>query len=988
MEKLRFFGSDLESTGLLHHLKAQGDKARLHNFALMSTTSKKHMILHPMEGDAKEKLQAILNRGDTVLVMHNGICYDMEALKFFGFDVSKVKIIDTLYLAWYLDFFKENPRYGLEQYGVELGFPKPPIDNWEDLTQEEYDFRVFGDINIQTKLWKKLCKQFAELYGLPDDDMLETNVYNHHCTKYLMWKGEELRQQQENKWKFDEVSAQPLLEKIEGLVEEKMEMLATVMPRVPVYKITKRPKKPFKANGEMSAIGLKWDELCKENNVLFNQVEEIKHEVSRKEPNPASPNQVKDWLFSLGWVPETFEFKKDENGERKIPQVYLKGSGGQVCPSVERLAEEVPEVEHLVGLGVLKHRRAMIAGWLENHKDGYLEARAQGFTNTLRLKHAELVNLPSSRVMLGTEIRSLLGVRDPNHILMGSDLSSLENRLKFHFQMPLDPEYVKAQMSDDFDPHLAIAVMAGLITEDESNFYKVVNGGFDADRYMTDTLAEMLSWSESKKESEVKRIAVIRGIGKGGNYSCLPMDTTVLTPKGFVEFSDLKVGDVVISYKDGVLVEDEILHTHFYRDADIHHFGDSKKVLRATSNHRWLTAQRGEVLTYKDFTEFNSETRILTTAPYVGGISDVSDDEARLVGWLLSDGSFSDGKVSISQSINKFTSEITGLLDRMGLRYRSYQSPRDNGNHVMIYSLSRPEVSSLFDRLGCSLLKQGFNWSEWVMNLSRSAIEAFVHTFWLGDGDVKNTKSFEISQNSGDVADSVLLAMYLLGEGRVKQEGLGVCKTLRKHKTRYISTQRKSTKDIQKGDVFCLTTHNSNFVIKQDGEIMITGNCQYGAGAKTVARTTKSSLEVGKMIVDGYRDLNWSIDVIANNTSIKKTSFGDFQLNPLNRMYYPLKTAKDRFSTLIQGSGSYVLDLWLMFIHKRLNLAMKAGLFKIRPLLIGQFHDECIFECHKDDQELMRSVVDDSIQDVNKAMKLHVDLGCDIQFGENYSEIH
>lgn len=387
--KLKFFASDLESTGLLHHLRAQGDEARLHNFALMSTATDRHMILHPMVEEHRDKLQAILSREDTVLVMHNGICYDLEALKFFGFDVSKVKILDTLYLAWYIDFFKDNPRYGLEQYGVELGFPKPPIDDWENLTQEDYDNRVFGDINIQKKLWLKLCKQFAELYGIPQDEMMETNVFNHHCMKYLMYKGEELRQQQENQWAFDVEGAEPLLRRIEKEIKEKMYNLSQVMPKVPVYKTTTRPKKPFKANGEMSALGEKWQVLCDEHGVDF-KTDEIRHITGYNDPNPASPQQVKDWLFDLGWIPETFEFKKDASGERKIPQVYVKNSGGNVCKSVEKLAEEVPEVEHLVGFGVLKHRKGMVNNWLENHKDGYLTARAQGFTNTLRLKHAEL----------------------------------------------------------------------------------------------------------------------------------------------------------------------------------------------------------------------------------------------------------------------------------------------------------------------------------------------------------------------------------------------------------------------------------------------------------------------------------------------------------------------------------------------------------------------------------------------------------------------
>lgn len=683
--KLKFFAGDLESSGLLHHLREQGSEAKLHNFALMSTSTQtdKHMILHPMEEVDRAKLQAILDRDDVVLVIHNGICYDLEALKFFGFDVSKVKIVDTLHLAWYLDFHAGRSRFGLESYGEDFGVPKPPIDDWENLTQEEYDHRVLGDITIQKKLWLKLCRQFAELYNIPEDDMMETNVYNHHCMKYLMWKGEELRQQQENQWKFDVEAAKPLLEQIEKEVEGKFHALLEVMPQVPVYKVAKRPKKPFKANGELSALGEKWDEICKKHGHLFNAVDEIKYVASYKEPNPASPQQIKDWLFSLGWVPETFEFKKDDNGERRIPQVYVKNSGGMVCPSVERLAEEVPEVQHLVGLGVFKHRKAMVQGWLNNHDNGFLTARAQGFTNTLRLKHAELVNLPSGRVLLGAEIRSLLTVRHPDNILLGSDLSSLENRLKFHFQMPLDPDFVNAQMSDDFDPHLAIAVMAGLLTQDEENFYKVVKEGFDPERYMTDTLAEMLAWDDEAKEVEIKRIAKVRAAGKQANYAC-----------------------------------------------------------------------------------------------------------------------------------------------------------------------------------------------------------------------------------------------------------------------------------------------------------------QYGAGAKTVARSAKVSLEVGKQLVEGYRELNWSVDVIASNTSIKKTSFGDFQLNPLNRMYYPLKTAKDRFSTLIQGSGSYVLDLWLMFCNKRINQAMKAGLLKFRPMLLATWHDEQVLEIYKENSELAREIVADAIEDVNKAMKLSVDLGCDIQFGNRYSDIH
>ena len=77
-----------------------------------------------------------------------------------------------------------------------------------------------------------------------------------------------------------------------------------------------------------------------------------------------------------------------------------------------------------------------------------------------------------------------------------------------------------------------------------------------------------------------------------------------------------------------------------------------------------------------------------------------------------------------------------------------------------------------------------------------------------------------------------------------------------------------------------------------------------------------------------------------------------------------------------------------MFCNKRINQAMKAGLLKFRPMLLATFHDEQVTELYKENSDLVREIVADAIEDVNKAMKLSVDLGCDIQFGQCYADIH
>lgn len=396
-----------------------------------------------------------------VLVMHNGMMYDQEAMSFFKYNLSNTKIIDTLFLSWYLS--PKRNSHGLDAYGEEFGIPKPKIDDWENLTQKDYNHRVMEDCKIQRMLWKKQYSKLKEIYG--SDEEIDRFLY------YLMWKGSELVEQQRNQWKLDVERCKELEKELAVAVESKLIDLAAVMPKVPVYAVRKRPATPFKKSGELSSTGEKWKGLTQANGLPFEHTEPIKELVGEEDPNPQSPTQIKNWLYSLGWEPDVFKSVRDKatNEYREIPQINKEG--GEVCNSIKALFDVCPGLEHLNGLGILKHRWGMVKGFLRDQEEGFLTACAAGFTNTLRLQHSICVNLPSLRVKYGKEIRGLLQARG-GMCLLGSDLCSLEDRLKHHFQWKLDPEYVKTQMSDDFDPHLLTAVSASLMAEDESLFYK------------------------------------------------------------------------------------------------------------------------------------------------------------------------------------------------------------------------------------------------------------------------------------------------------------------------------------------------------------------------------------------------------------------------------------------------------------------------------------------------------------------------------------
>jgi hypothetical protein len=265
---------------------------------------------------------------------------------------------------------------------------------------------------------------FEELYG----ELTDYEFCTHKVVKYLNFKMEQLEEQQNTKFKVDVPHAKKVIGELEQEIERKTQLLKTAMPKVPEYTKHTRPAKPFKKDGTLSSTGEKWKLLCEEACVDFDFVGEIKKVKCFNEPNPASSAQVKDWLFSLGWIPETFKYVKDDSGnERSIPQVYVQGSGGQVCPSIEKLAEEHEELQHLVGLGVLSHRKSCVKGFLDSLVGGeYVEASANGFTNTLRLKHRKpCVNLPSSRVVYMKSILFLCTLILDNEIKIRNNVKSL-----------------------------------------------------------------------------------------------------------------------------------------------------------------------------------------------------------------------------------------------------------------------------------------------------------------------------------------------------------------------------------------------------------------------------------------------------------------------------------------------------------------------------------------------------------------------------------
>lgn len=517
---------DLESDGLLD----EATKIHVVSYKMVGADIKL------IKGSSHDRIRGLFKLHidqQIPMVAHNGISYDVPLLeKLLDIDLSKLMLIDSLALSWYLN--PHRVKHGLATFHEDYGIEKPPIDDWTGLSYEEYAHRCTEDVKINTALWKDLSNRLEALYTIAQaeidsgvvggkrmsedeeiylDRFVGDDVDNavNRILTFLMFKMDCARLQEATGWDVDVELLESSIEELTVEGAKAKAELESVMPMVPKYTEKKAPAKPFKKNGELSGSGKNWEEVKKlvaanENDEYGNpktkpsdKVGQVKVLTSYEPPNGNSSPQIKAFLFSKGWVPQTFKYERDDEAfnkwvaskpkegskrgawtewknsrpeDRAIPQITVGGEEGkELCPSLEDLAEEVPEIKVYAKYCVLKHRLGVLNGFHSNMKNGKLQARINGFTNTLRVQHAEVVNLPGVDKPYGKIVRGVL-IAGKGRVSVGSDLSSLEDRTKHHFMLPHDPEYVSTMQDPDFDPHILMALTANMVTQKEFDDFK------------------------------------------------------------------------------------------------------------------------------------------------------------------------------------------------------------------------------------------------------------------------------------------------------------------------------------------------------------------------------------------------------------------------------------------------------------------------------------------------------------------------------------
>lgn len=501
---------------------------------LMDTVSKIHVFSFGYKKDNEwkvgstprpEDIKKFFINPENVIAIHNGQRFDAPAIeKVLGIKVKAV-VIDTLALAWYVDFGRPWNQYNLEWYGESFGVPKPVVTDWVGLSYEAYAHRCSEDVKITIKLWEKLLEKLRLIYD-SDQDIIRV-------IKYLNFIMECSYKQEEQKIEIDIEKVKSNLAYFESLKEAKVSQLKDAMPKIPIVKTIKKPVDMYLKSGKgLSVAGKKWLEYTSagESGSYPEDVVEITITTGHAEPNPNSVPQKKAWLYSLGWKPQTFKYdrNKETRKVRKIEQILTEEK--LLCPSVLKLAEKDPAIGVLDSLSVLTHRIGLFKSLLDNHTDGFI---VQGLTQlavSLRWQHSVIVNLPKytgkGDLRDGIWIRECLIAGEGNKLVQ-ADLSGIESRTSDHYTFPLNPDLIKETQQPFFDPHLKIAVVSNLMTEDEAIWFKWKKENKERkEKGLSDLPVEVFgslssTFSVGNEKDLMDRLKASRHKAKTTNYSSL-----------------------------------------------------------------------------------------------------------------------------------------------------------------------------------------------------------------------------------------------------------------------------------------------------------------------------------------------------------------------------------------------------------------------------------------------------------------------------------
>ena len=385
------------------------------------------------------------------LIGHNIIGFDIPVInKLTGLNLMDKELVDTLVLSRLFNPVREG-NHGLERWGYALGSPKIEFDQYDSYSVEMLKY-CEQDVYLNYQVYKALKK---ESKGFSRQSV----VLEHETNKILS-------QQRDHGFLFDVEEATKLLGVLNSRLAEIVNKINECFkPKQEVRKIFRRysPQKKLLKTGV--------DNFGKNTRVTDEEYTALKTEafverVYVKDFNPASRQQIGEYLQDFGWEP----LEHTPTGQPKIDEKILSQIKG------------IPEAEVISEFLMIQKRISQISSWFKELDEDTF--RVHGFVNhngtiTGRMTHRNpnMAQIPSSSSSYGKECRACWTI-PKGYKLVGIDASGLELRMLAHYMN--DEEYTNEILNGDI--HTTNQKLAGLESRNQAKtfIYALLYGAGDA----------------------------------------------------------------------------------------------------------------------------------------------------------------------------------------------------------------------------------------------------------------------------------------------------------------------------------------------------------------------------------------------------------------------------------------------------------------------------------------------------------------------------
>jgi len=375
---------------------------------------------HSSKGQPLNKFSELLDQA-TELWGHNIVGYDLPALyKIFKWKPKANTIVyDTMVMSMVLDYKRfPSGRHRLEDWGEYLGFPKGNHSEWDKYSETMLEYcRV--DVQINKMIINVLKQEMLKNKETNSKfEYLKLSLRNEHKVFEYCAKSSE------HGWLIDVEKAKLLLKDMEVKLSEIEDYINPLLP-LEVKALDKEPKKPkWIKNGNYDSHTARYFGVDPSNGISDRIVEGPYSRIEFIKPDIGSLDSVKALLYSLGWVPIEWNYKKEG-------RQFIKTAPKLTTESLLPLG---PIGEAIDKYYTVRSRHSLLTGWLQaldsnNRLHGDIFAIG---TPTGRARHSTLVNVPSGDSMYGHEIRSLF-ITKPGYKIVGADSAGNQMRGLLHY---------------------------------------------------------------------------------------------------------------------------------------------------------------------------------------------------------------------------------------------------------------------------------------------------------------------------------------------------------------------------------------------------------------------------------------------------------------------------------------------------------------------------------------------------------------------------